>query len=439
LRAPSGEEIAAPPEHASHEFLDLFHRGKRRRKELVMRSTVRFLVVVASVLLLATAASAQTVTMGKDMSLTIKGFISATAFAQNQNFTFGNGQNAEWPAGAECQVDCWFGGADVRNTRLTLVFGGPKVVGDFKVGATVEMDFFGGNNGVGAFSGQQPNPRLRLAYADLTNGSTTIRVGQQWSPIFGNVAVSLSHIAFPLGYGSAGDIGWRFPGISIIQALTEKDSAVKASVTGAILSGTWNGPDCTAATNNCNNWDTAGNASWPQFELRFDVGGKMGESSSWSTYIAGHIDQKDLSGAGASTANDKLTGSAVEIGAKFQFGPVMIQGNGYTGHSIGNQFGMITQFGRIQGQGGWGQIGIDFTKNWGLFGFFGIDNPKDSDVLAALGNAGRLKNIQWAGMIRWKAGPYAVGFEYIHDQLNSGVTNKETNGTQLALSALYSF
>jgi hypothetical protein len=443
LRAPSGEEIAAPPEHASHEFLDLFHRGKRRRKELAMRSTVRFLVVAASVLLLATAASAQTVTMGKDMSLTIKGFISATAFAQDQNFAFGNGQNAEFPtkstpAGHDCieqKVDCWFGGGDVRNTRLTLVFNGPKVVGDFKVGGTIEIDFFGGFNGTGAFSGQQPNPRLRLAYADLTDGSTTIRIGQQWSPIFGNVAVSLSHIAFPLGYGSAGDIGWRFPGISLIQELTGKDSAVKASVQGAILSGTWSGPGDNV------NYGTAGNASWPQFELRFNLGGKMGESSSWSTYVAGHIDEKDLSGAGASTANDKLTGSAVEIGAKFQIGPVMIQGNGYTGHSIGNQFGMITQFGKIQGQGGWAQIGIDFTKNWSIFGFWGIDNPKDSDVLAA--HQSRLKNIQYAGMLRWKAGPYALGFEYIHDKLTTSGTPTvgppEQSGTQLALSAFYAF
>jgi hypothetical protein len=398
-----------------------------------MRLSVRFLVVAASVLLLATAASAQTVQIGKDTSLTFKGFISATGFAQDQNFAFGNGQNAEWPTGANCQVDCWFGGGDVRNTRLTMVFAGPKVAGDFKVGATLEMDFFGGFNGTGAFSGQQPTPRLRLAYADLSDGSTTIRVGQMWSPLFGNVPVSLSHIAFPYGYGSAGVIGWRFPGILIGQSLTGKDSAVKADLQFAVLSGTWSGP------NDNVNYGTAGNASWPQFELRFNLGGKLGDSSSWSTYIVGHIDEKDLSGAGASTANDKLTGSAVEIGAKFQIGPVMLQGNGYSGHSIGNQFGMITQFGRIQGQGGWAQIGVDFTKNWGIFGFWGIDNPKDSDVLAALGPAARLKNVMFAAMLRWKAGPYALGFEYMHDKLTSGLLANETSGNQLALSALYNF
>ena len=418
-----------------------------------MRSVVRSTVILASVFLAASVASAQaTVQLGGAGTLTIKGFISATAFAQDQNTTFGNGQNAEWPAGAQCVVDCWFGGGDIRNTRLTLSFDGPKLGGDWKAGGTVEMDFFGGfaNPTNSAFEGEQPVPRLRLGYLQVTNGSTTIQLGQQWSPLFGNVAVSLSHIAFPLGYG-AGDIGWRFPGLFIIQKLTGKDSTVQADLTAAIMSGSWNGPGCANDNINCENWQTAGNASWPQFEARFNVGGKMGDSSTWSTYIVGHIDEKDLSGAGASgchatpnpcgtgVTDDKLTGSAIEIGAKFQLGPVLIQGNGYTGHSIGQQFGMITQFGKIQGQGGWAQIGFDFTKNWGLFAFGAIDDPKNSDVLRAVGTAGRMRNYQFAGMLRWRSGPVAFGLEYIYDKLYVGVAESKRHSKQLALSGLYNF
>ncbi len=404
-----------------------------------MRSAVRSTVILALTFLAARAVTAQsTVQLGTAGTLTFKGFFSVTAFAQDQNFTFGNGQNAEFPNPPDCTVDCWLGGADIRNTRLTMAFDGPKVVGDWKVGATLEMDFFGGNNGTGAFSGQQPLPRLRLAYIDFGNGSTTIRMGQQWSPIFGNVAVSLSHIAFPLGYGSAGDIGWRFPGISVMQKLTPKDSPINVDLQAAVLSGSWNGPDCNTTTN-CINWATAGNATWPQFELRFNLGGKLGSAGTWTTYIAGHYDEKDLSGAGASTPNDKLTGSAVEIGAKFQIGPVLIQGNGYSGHSIGQQFGMLTQFGKIQGQGGWAQIGFDITKNWGVFGFWGIDDPKNIDVLRAVGANGRMKNTMYAGMLRWKSGPLAFGFEYMYDKLLTGAAEVKTGGTQLALSALYNF
>lgn len=425
-----------------------------------MRFAIRSTVVAACMVLLAAALSAQgTVQLGSAGTLTFKGFFSATAFAQDQNFAFGNGQNAEFPVaaplGADCEVDCWFGGADVRNTRLTMVFDGPKVAGAWKVGATLEMDFFGGNNGTGAFSGQQPLPRLRLAFLDFTNGSTTIRLGQQWSPLFGNVAVSLSHLAFPLGYGSAGDIGWRFPGIFLYQKLTPADSVVAADLVASIQSGSWNGPDCTTTTN-CFNFLSAGNASWPQFELRFNLGGKLGGAGTWATYLVGHFDQKDLSGPGHSGCdpippsttspcgvggtNDKLIGSAGEAGIKFQIGPLLIQGNGYYGQGIGQQFGMITQFGRIHGVGGWGQIGFDITKNWGIFGFWGIDNPVNNDVVNnPLDTARRMKNQMWAGMLRWKSGPLAFGFEYIYDELLTGATQTKVKGTQLALSGLYNF
>ena len=366
------------------------------------------------------------------MSIAFHGFISATAFAQDQEFTFGNGQNAEFPNPPEATVDRWFGGADVRNTRIGLFFTGPKISTEWRANAVAEMDFFGGNNGTGAFAGQQPVPRLRLAYAELTNGSTTIQVGQQWSPIWGNIPVSVTHLAFPLGWNSGGLIGWRYPGLFVGQKLTGKDALVNMDLQFAVMSGNWSGPDTTT------NLDTAGNSSWPQFELRFNVGGKCGDLA-WSAYAVGHIDEKDLSGPGESAPNDKLTGSAVEIGAKVQWGPVLVQGNGYTGHAIGQQFSTLNQFGRIQSEGGWVQVGFDFTPHWGIYGFGGLENPKDSDVLAEFPTTGRLKNVMYAGSIRWRTGPFSAGLEYLHSQLTSGPDEVKTNGQQLSLSGLFTF
>src|SRR3546814_1358570 len=84
------------------------------------------------------------------------------------------------------------------------------------------MDFFGGFNGTGPYSQQQPTPRLRQAYMDLTNpeSGTTVRIGQQWDLMFpiDNSPTSLAHIAFPLGFGS-GYGGWRFPGVVVMQDL----------------------------------------------------------------------------------------------------------------------------------------------------------------------------------------------------------------------------
>ena len=42
--------------------------------------------------------------------------------------------------------------------------------------------------------------------------------------MFGETPVSLTHIAFPLGYGASGKIGWRFPGIFLYHDLTVREN-----------------------------------------------------------------------------------------------------------------------------------------------------------------------------------------------------------------------
>ena len=402
-----------------------------------MRRGFRFASLVTATFLFAAGAFAQTVETGSKASLTIRGFLSATAFAQDQTFAFGNGQNAEWPLPPEATTDRWFHGGDVRNTRLTLAFTGPKVAGNVKIGGALEMDFFGGFNGSGAFSEQQPTPRLRLGYADLIVGRTTIRIGQFWSPLFGNVAVSNSHIAFPLGYGS-GDVGWRFPGIFVYQPLTPKDAAVSAELQLAVMRGSWDGPPSGSAGNT--NSLTGGNAGWPQFEGRLNLGGKSGNAT-WSVYLVGHWDRKDLSGVNANGAPGDLTGSIGELGAKLQLGGFLVQGNVYTGKACGQQFCSLAQFGDIQSTGGWLQAGYDFTPNWGVFLFGALDDPDDADALAAATTpaGARLRNEIESAMLRWRTGPYSLGLEYLHAKLRTGPTHLETKGNQVALSALYNF
>jgi len=387
------------------------------------RKCVPGFLFMAALLVFAGVASAQNVQTNGE-GLTIHGFVDATAFLQNQNFTFGNGQNAEFPAGTETKTDRWFLDGDVRNTRLTLGFNGPKLDNDMKVGATVEADFFGGFNGAGAFSNAQATPRLRLAYVDLVRGNTTFRIGQGWAPLFGNVPVSYSHIAFPLGYGSTGFVGWRFPGLFIYHNLSPT-----TKFTLGVMRNTWStGPNLVDS-------QSAGQASTlPQVEARFDFGGK-----GWSTYVVGHWDKKDLSGAGIQhSGNDSLTGWAGEFGAKATSGPFMIQGNIYTGKAIGQQFGQISQFGDIKSWGLWGQAGYNFTKRWSGYLFAGYEKPKKEDVLAASAN-GRIKNQAAAASLMYNQGPYGFNLEWLHDSVTTGAAEVKTNGDQLAASVIYKF
>ena len=395
------------------------------------RIRVPILVLVVSLFFMAGVASAQNVSTGTE-SIKITGWISATAFMQNQAFTFGNGQNAEFPTPPQSTIDRWFMDGDVRNTRATLTFNGPKLENDYKVGGVIEADFFGGFNGTGGFSNAQETPRLRLAYVDLVHDKTTIRIGQAWAPLFGNTAVSLSHIAFPLGYGAAGDIGWRFPGIYWYQDLTKAGSPINTKFTLAVMRNTWSGPG------NVLDSLSAGQASdIPQIEARVDWSGGKAPGRTWGVYVVGHWDVKDISGAGAKTTGDSLTGYAGEIGWKGSEGPFMLQGNAYYGKAIGQQFGEIAQFGDIQGWGGWVQGGYNFTKRWQGLLFLGTDRPKKGDVIAA--HQTRTKNIMFVPSIMYSLGPYGFNLEWLHDEVTNGAVDVKTKGDQVAASVIYRF
>ena len=382
---------------------------------------------VASALALPGVASAGDVKTAVSEGLTIKGFVIASLFMQDNNFSFGNGQNAQWPSSDFSTDETTFGG-DVRNTRLTLAFNGPDA-DNFKVGGTVEVDFFGGFNGAGAFSDEQQILRLRLAYVDVTRGKTTFRVGQAWSPMFGNVPASPTHVAFPLGYGT-GMPGWRFPGLFVYHDFGGSDN-FKTKLTLALMRGSWSG---STIDNN-----SPGEAGTPQIEGRLDFSGK-----NWSVYVVGHYDQKDLSGVGADAPDDSLDGTAVEVGAKVKFGMFTLAGNFYDGSAIGQQFGAITQFGDIDSKGGWVQGSFQFSPKWAAHLFYGIDDPDDFHVVDSGNN--RLKNEQIAASVMYSSGPYVLGVEWLNASLDKAVEDSETefstvnvDGNQVSFSVWYKF
>src|SRR5256885_10843340 len=158
----------------------------------------------------------QVVKLGEGETLTISGFINATMFTNSGLFGgFGQGQNAEFAAAPASQptTDKLFSDGDVRNTRINFTFSAGPVLGKWAPKATLETDFFGAFNGVPPFGDEQPQMRIRFAFVDFGNGRTTLRIGQFWSPMFAEVPVSVTHIAFPLGYGATGMVGWRYPGV----------------------------------------------------------------------------------------------------------------------------------------------------------------------------------------------------------------------------------
>ena len=159
--------------------------------------------------------------------MALHGFINVTAFSQSRPFSFGNGQNAEWPLPGS---DGSLSGVDLRNTRFWLDVTGGKLSQKWTGGGHLEFDLFGGNNGTGLLSGQQPLPRLRAAYIDLDNADsgTKVRIGQQFDLLvrLDNAPDSVAHVAFPLAFGT-GIIGWRYPGVVVMQDLNKGSAGAK--------------------------------------------------------------------------------------------------------------------------------------------------------------------------------------------------------------------
>ncbi len=404
-------------------------------------------VVLVSVFAFAAPAAAQQPAgqvgkLGEGETLTISGFINATFFNDRGVFgAFGQGQNAEWAAQVQPGVNQGFMDGDVRNTRIRFEFAGQPVMGKWAPKGVIEADFFGAFNGVPPFGDEQPQLRGRLLYADLTNGRSTLRIGQYWSPLFAEVPVSLTHIAFPLGYGATGMIGWRFPGLFWYQDLSAAGKPMALQLQVAVMKGS--GPVETTSPIDVAQGIGNGEASGlPQLEARLNVihRGKL----PWSVYVVGHVDWKDTTGNGAGGSN--ITGSGVELGGSVAPGHLTVHGNFYTGKGLGQQFAHISpsvaaapttrQQARIKGLGAWAQVGYDFTPHWSLWLFYGLDQPDYGTFFTeTTATLPRQLNHDGDALIRYRAGRYAVGLEFF--RAVTDWSNGKTSADQIALSALY--
>src|SRR5437660_10142271 len=254
--------------------------GRMRSRPLCWLAVVAVFAALAAlaVPIAPATAFAQDVKTTQGVTVTVHGIVDATFFAQDADFGLGTGQKANY---VTLERRHWIHGGDARNTRLSVALAGPEIGNGWRGNATAELDFFGTFAGTGAFADEQPQPRLRLAYADLTNGRTTLRIGQDWDLLFGNVPVSTSHIAFPLGHGSGGFVGWRFTQVRFMKTLSAPAARATTRLQLAVLSGSWsndNGSDTSAS---------AGERAGPQVEGRFDY-----STTKWNAYLVAHVDNK---------------------------------------------------------------------------------------------------------------------------------------------------
>jgi hypothetical protein len=383
-------------------------------------------------------ADAQQVRAAGGASVTLRGIINATSFGQDAHFGPGNGHASLWVTAADPDETPRILGADVRATRIGIDIAGAPVVGGWSAGGTVELDFFGGFALQGHLADEQPNPRLRLAFADMRRGGTTLRMGQATSPSFGYMPASLSHFADPLGFGSAGLIGWRIPGIFLYQSLPAPGARTALQLQLAAMRGSWEQPG--GATPGA---QRSRETAFPQLEGRLDASGRTAGGMQWGAFVAGHYDQKDVPGPGLE--DETLSGTAVIGGLRATPGRFTVHGTGYSGRAIGQIRGNLLQVGDIGGYGAWAQAGYALSTRWSTWLFFGFDDPDDDDVRREVAGNARLRNEKLATMLRFSEGPFAVGLEWLNATTDwrltgpGGPVDVQRTGKQVALSVYLAF
>jgi hypothetical protein len=356
------------------------------------------------------------------------GFTSGSIYVETGNLGPSEGQQALFanaPSGTQPNIarDKLILSGDVRQSRFNFSVAGPKAFGGATPKAVLEIDFFGGF-GSGAFGSASLTPRLRFAYGELDWGSNRILFGQANDLIFAIAPTSLAHIAFPYGYGS-GNIGWRRPAIFGFHTMGPK-TGLKAEFAWEVGRGNWN--DNAGIGNNTvvpaagataggdvYGFSAATASAIPAVEARLS----LLKGTMFNAFVTGHYHRIDRSGVNAlsTPALSDLDVVAGNAGFKVSMMPITLAATGFVGKNLSPLIGNFLQFPvngskDVNAWGAWAQAGLNLTKELSAWYYIGTERPNENDARAA--GFTRLGNMTSVGMLQYRDGGYAIGFEWIH-------------------------
>lgn len=342
--------------------------------------------------------------------------------------------------------------ASVRQTRLGIKLEGAKV-GNAKLGAVVEGDFFGGfpSVGIGENFGIF---RIRLAYARLDWERTSLTVGQDWMVFAPVNPVSIAAAANPQ-MGAAGNLWARLP-----QVRVDQEFGRHVTLQGAILE-SQTGDFATNAAFAVQ--PTSGNASrvpFLQSRVAYSSANWFGTKKTGSIAVSGHFGVSRVFTGAANVRND-VGSVGVALDWSFPvFERVTIAGEAFFGRNLGGFQGGVFQnynndFAHSVGgslipggvrsigtRGGWIQIGYTppvLKNRLGLYGSVGLDDPVNSDLISLSHRDWRTRNLVIAGNVIYKfTRQFAFGAEFRRLQTNyfySGVQH----ANHVNLGATYTF
>ncbi len=341
--------------------------------------------------------------------------------------------------------------ASARQTRLGLRLEGAKV-GNARLSATVEADFFGGFPSV-AVGENFGIVRLRLANAKLDWERTSLTVGQDWMVFAPVNPVSPAAAAIPL-MAASGNNWARLPQVKIEHKFGDHvtwQAAVLAPQTGDFpTSGSFSLQPTSGASSR---------VPFLQSRIAYGSGNWLGVKKSGGIGLSGHYGRSKVI-TGANVENE-IESIGVALDWNFPLAArVTFAGEAFFGRNLGGfQSGVFqsynTDFAYMTGsnivpggvraigtRGGWAQLGFTppvLGDKLSLYGAVGVDDPRNRDLSSRTPRDWRTQNFSYAFDAVYKFTPqFSIGAEYRRLRTIYLLSGRR-NADHVNLGAAYSF
>jgi hypothetical protein len=343
--------------------------------------------------------------------------------------------------------------ASIRQTRLGVRLEGARV-GNARLSAILETDFFGGfpSVGIGENFGVV---RLRLANARLDWEKTSVTVGQDWM-VFAPVSpTSLAAAAIPQ-MAASGNNWARLPQIKIERKLNKN-----FTLAGAVLAPQTGDFSTNAAFFLQPTSGASSRVPFLQSRVSFSEANFFGTKKAGSIGVSAHYGRSRVfTGVGGNIEND-IDSLGVALDWNFPLAErLSLSGEAFFGRNLGgfqagvfqsynNDFAYRSGTSLIAGgvrslgtRGGWTQIGFtpDVLENrLGIYASIGVDDPRDEDLVSLSRRDFRSQNFSYAFDLIYKFTPqFSIGGEYRRMQTLYLLTGRRT-ADHYDLAAAYSF
>lgn len=309
----------------------------------------------------------------------------------------------------------------------------------FKANGKVEVDFYGGG------SANNPNPRLRHGYGEISFGKTGFSIlgGQTWDVISPLVTPTLNAGVL----NNSGDAGLRRAQLRLTEKFPVAGGSLDIAAAVVRTIGENQPYNTTSAS------ETGTDADIPTFQGRIGIAVPLWvKDKKFGLGVSGHYGKEEIDLDDTGEAKDIPTWSAnVDLNLPIT-GTIAVLGEGFIGENLDTYAAGIGRgftanandpesVKSIKAYGGWFALQAKLIQKLAVNAGAGLDKL-DRDDIETVG--GREQNISvFANATYNLTEAFSLGFEYLHiqtDYLTAGTQKvKEADLNRYQLSATYGF